>query len=125
MRNPHKRHLLDPTNAATSYLMRHAMHLNRVDALESCIVHLMSQNDLSERNAELHAIQAYAELNCLNQTAIIDADATTAHVVVLRTEGGRPVMFTADDLMKVLQSAREEGRARVVNSDTRRPVVIQ
>ncbi|WP_227369856.1 hypothetical protein [Halomonas sp. M20] len=117
-------HLLDPNNAATSWLMRNAMHLPRVDALEGCIVHLMSQNELSERDAELHAMQAYAELNCLNQVATIDAEATTSYLVVLRTADGRPVMFTADDLMKMLDNARRNGNARVVNSESRTPVVV-
>ena len=79
---------------------------------------------MSEHAAEIAAIQAYAEVSSVSQVAHIDIAATTQHVVVLRTMGGRPVMFTADDLVHVLESARDEGRARVVNTDTRRPVVI-
>lgn len=115
---------LDPHNLATAELWRHRW-TNRVDALANCIEHLVVNHDMTENAAELAAIQAYAELESANQVARIDTDATTAHVVVMRTEGGRPVMFTVDDLLRVLQQARDAGLVRVVNRDTRRPLVLE
>lgn len=115
---------LDPHNLATAELWRHRW-TNRVDALASCIEHLVVNHDMTENAAELAAIQAYAEMESANQVARIDTDATTAHVVVMRTEGGRPVMFTVDDLLRVLQQARDAGLVRVVNRDTRRPLVLE
>ena len=119
-RAPH----LDPQNVAVGWMFRYGHQLDRVTALEECTLHLMGEYDMSEHAAEIAAIQAYAEVSSVSQVAHIDIAATTQHVVVLRTMGGRPVMFTADDLVHVLESARDKGRARVVNTDTRRPVVI-
>lgn len=116
--------LLDPANVAITWLLRHGKSLDRVAALEGCIEHLMSDHLMSEPTAEVQAMQAYAELNSLNQVCTIDAELTTAYVVVLRTADGRPVMFTAGDLAQVLASARVAGRARVVNNDARSPVVV-
>ncbi|PMR78501.1 hypothetical protein [Halomonas urumqiensis] len=118
-------HQLDPQNVAIGWMFRHGHALDRVTAIEQLTVFLMSELDLPERAAEIAAIQAYAETSSVSQVAHIDADATTAHVVVLRTMGGRAVAFTADDLVHVLERARDEGRARVVNSTTRTPVLIE
>ncbi|SDK77718.1 hypothetical protein SAMN05661010_00046 [Modicisalibacter muralis] len=116
---------LDPRNVAVGWMFRAGMTLQRVDALEGCITYLMAEHDMSEQAAEIAAIQAYAEVATVNQPARIDVDATTSHVVVLRTAGNRAVMLTIDDLVATLEQARREGRAQVVNSDTRTPVVIQ
>lgn len=115
---------LDPHNVALGQLWRHRGE-SRIDALNNCIEHLVVNHDMSEPTAELSAIQAYAEMDSANQLARIDTDATTSHVVVLRDEGGRPVMFTVTDLMHVLKQARVDGRAVVVDRDTRRPVVFK
>ncbi|MDF9432997.1 hypothetical protein [Chromohalobacter israelensis] len=114
----------DAHNLAIAQLWRDRWE-NRVNALSNCIEHLVVDHDMTEANAELVAVQAYAELESTNQLASIDVDATTSSVVVLRTEGGRPVVFTALDLMRVLEQARNDGRAVVVDRDRRRPVVLE
>lgn len=114
----------DPHNIAAARLFRDRWE-NRVNALANCIEHLVVDHEMTEENAELVAIQAYADLEATNQTARIDIDACTSHVVVLRTEGGRPVVFTVTDLMRVLEQARQDDRAVVVDRDRRRPVVLE
>lgn len=114
----------DAHNLAATRLFRDRWE-NRVTALGNCIEHLVVDHDMTEEAAELTAIQAYADLEATNQLARVDIDASTSHVVVLRTEGGRPVMFTVTDLMRILAQAREEERAVVVDRDRRRPVVLE
>ncbi|RAH37545.1 hypothetical protein [Halomonas sp. SL1] len=114
----------DPHNIAAARLFRDRWE-NRANALANCIEHLVVDHEMTEENAELVAIQAYADLEATNQTARIDIDACTSHVVVLRTEGGRPVVFTVTDLMRVLEQARQDDRAVVVDRDRRRPVVLE
>ena len=114
----------DPHNIAAARLFRDRWE-NRVNALANCIEHLVVDHEMTEENAELVAIQAYADLEATNQTARIEVDACTSHVVVLRTEGGRPVVFTVTDLMRVLEQARQDDRAMVVDRDRRRPVVLE
>ena len=115
---------LDVHNVAIAELWRHRWE-NRANALANCIDHLVMVHDMSETAAEIAAIQAYADLECENKLARIDMNATTSHVVVLRTEGGRPVMLTVADLMRVLEQARAEGRATVVDRDRGRPIVLE
>lgn len=98
---------------------------SRVIAMANCIHHLMATHDISERAAELTTIQAYADLEATNRSAHIDIDASTSHVVILRDEDGSPVVFTVADLMNVVTQARSEGRAQVVDEQTRRPVVLE
>ncbi|MCJ8287104.1 hypothetical protein [Halomonas sp.] len=119
----HRPHL-DAHNLAAARLFRDRWE-NRVTALGNCIEHLVVDHEMTEEAAELTAIQAYADLEATNQLARVDIDASTSHVVVLRTEGGRPVMFTVTDLVRVLAQAREEERAVVVDRDRRRPVVLE
>lgn len=114
----------DPHNIAAARLFRDRWE-NRVNALANCIEHLVVDHEMTEENAELVAIQAFADLESTNQRARIEVDATTSHVVVLRTEGGRPVVFTVTDLMRVLEQARQDDRAVVVDRDRRRPVVLE
>lgn len=108
-------HQLDPHNLAIQRMFRNGHYLDRVSVIEKLTRYLMDELKLSERSAEIAAIQAFAETSRVNQVARIDIDASTSHVVVLRTVGGRSVVFTADDLLRVLERARDEGRARVVN----------
>ncbi len=115
---------LDTHNVAIAELWRHRWE-NRTNALANCIDHLVTVHDMTEAAAEVAAIQALADLECENKLARIDMNATTSHVVVLRTEGGRPVMFTVADLMRVLEQARADGRAVVVDRDRRRPVILE
>ncbi|SDJ88968.1 hypothetical protein [Billgrantia gudaonensis] len=114
----------DVHNLAAAQLFRTRWE-NRVNALSRCIDHLVIDHEMTEEAAELVAMQAYADLESTNQLARIDLDASTSHVVVLRTEGGRPVMFTASDLVHLLEQARKEDRAVVVDRDRRRPVVLE
>lgn len=115
---------LDAHNLAVGYLWQRNWE-NRVNAMAHCIEALVVNHDMTEAAAELATIQAYAELDAANQVARIDLSASTADVVVLRTEGGHPVMFTTRDLLRVLEQARAAGLARVVDRDTRRPVVLE
>lgn len=115
---------LDPDNAAVGWMFRHGHRLDRVTAIEELTLFLMSEYAMTERAAEIAALQAYAETSSVSQLASIDIDASTAHLVVLRTAGGRAVAFTVDDLMRTLEQARADGHARVVNNDTRTPVVL-
>lgn len=119
-RAPH----LDVHNVAIAELWRRRWE-NRTNALSNCIDHLVTIHGMSEQTAEIAAIQAYADLESENKLARIDMDATTSHVVVLRTEGNRPVMFTVADLVRVLEQARTEGRAVVVDRERQRPVVFE
>lgn len=114
----------DPQNLAAARLFRDRWE-NRVTALANCIEHLVVDHEMTEEAAELVAVQAYADLEATNQTTRIDVEASTSHLVVLRTEGGRPVMFTVTDLMRILEQARNEERAVVVDRDRRRPVVLE
>jgi hypothetical protein len=116
---------LDTQNVAITWMFRYGQMLDRVTALEELTVYLMSELDLPEHVAEIQAIQAYAETSGAGHLAHIDVDATTANVVVMRTMGGRAVVFTTEDLLHVLGRARDEGKARVVNSTARTPIVIQ
>ncbi|WP_280570675.1 hypothetical protein [Chromohalobacter sp. 296-RDG] len=115
---------LDAHNLATAQLFRDRWE-NRVTALANCIEHLIVNHDMSETSAELVAVQAYAEIESANQAARIDVDATTSSVVVLHTKDGGPAVFTVTDLMRVLEQARKEERAVVVDRDRRRPVVLE
>lgn len=98
---------------------------DRWASMANCIDHLMNTHEMSERAAELATIQAYADLEATNRSAHIDIDASTSHVVILRDEDGRPVVFTVADLMNVLGKARADGRAQVVDEQARRPVVLE
>lgn len=107
---------LDPKNAATGYLLRYCRGLNRREALENCTHFLMSEQAMPEAKAELAAIHASAELESLNQVAWLDLEASTEHVVVLRTAGGLPISFTVGDLLATREQARDRGALRVVRS---------
>lgn len=120
LRAPH----LDAHNIASAQLFRTRWE-NRENALRDCIEYLAHHHDMTEEAAELAALQAYAEIESTNQQARIDVAASTSHMVLLRTEEGRPVVFTVNDLLNVLQQARREQRAVVVDRDRRRPVVIE
>lgn len=115
---------LDAENLATGYLFQVRWE-NRTSALAFCIRQLVSQHDMPEHAAELAAMQAYAAIDGVNQAARIDIDASTSYLVVLRTPGGYPVMFTTADLLRLLQQAREDGRAAVVDKERERPVVLE
>ncbi len=115
---------LDAESLATGYLFKVRWE-NRVSALRYCIDQLAINHDMTEAAAELAAMQAYAAIESANQVARIDVDASTSDMVMLRTEGGRPAMFTTADLVRLLQRARDEGSAVVVDRDRRRPVVLE
>lgn len=115
---------LDAENLATGYLFKVRWE-SRINALRYCIGQLVTNHDMTEPAAELAALQAYAAIESTNQVARIDLDASTSDMVVLRTEGGSPAMFTTADLVRLLQRARDEGAAVVVDSDRRRPVVLE
>jgi len=110
-------HQLDPHNLAIQWMFRHGNGMSRAGAIEALTRYLMNALEISQRSAEVQAIQAYAETSSVSQLAHIDADATTAHVVVLRTLNGRAVAFTTDDLLDLLEQARGQGRTRVVNAE--------
>nr|WP_300309246.1 hypothetical protein [Halomonas sp.] len=120
LRRPH----LDARNLAAARLLRDRWE-SRVNALANCIEHLMSVHEMTEQNAELAAIQAYAEIEATNQQARIDVEASTSHVVVVRTEEKYPVVFTITDLMKMLDQARQEDRAIVFTRERHSPTVIE
>lgn len=120
----HAAHQLDTESLATRYLFKVRWE-SRVNALRYCIDQLVVNHDMTEAAAELAAMQAYAGIESTNQVARLDLDASTSDMVVLRTEGGRPVMFTTADLVRLLQRARDEGSAVVVDRDRRRPVVLE
>jgi hypothetical protein len=113
-----------PFDLATEILWRHRWR-SRAEALRNTIGWMVSDYGISEATAEVAAIQAYADLDSANESARIDVDATTSHVVVFRDDSGRPVMLTARDLSRMIQQARDAGLARVVDADTRRPIVLE
>lgn len=113
-----------PFDIATELLWQHRWD-NRAEALRITIGTLVHDYGISEATAEVASIQAFADLDSVNLEASIDLTASTAHVVVLRTRNGCPVMFTARDLDRMIQQARDAGLAKVVDADTRRPVVLE
>lgn len=116
-RAPH----LDPNNRAVAFLWREqARSRSRDQLIDNCIDHLMIECDMAERAAEDTTIQAYSDLECLNKTARIDLNATTAHAVVLLTAGGQRVMLTLTDLLDLL----EQPRLATANKETGRLLVL-
>lgn len=115
---------LDTESLATGYLFQVRWE-NRVSALAFCVRQLVEHHDMPVPAAEQAAMQAYAAIEGVNQSARIDTDASTADLVVLQTAGGYPVMFTTADLLRLLQQAREAGRAAVVDPARERPVVLE
>ena len=109
-------HQLDPHNLAIQWMFRYGHDMSRTGAIEALTRYLMNALEISERTAEVQAIQAYAETASVSQIAHIDVDATTPHVVVLRALDGRAVALTADDLLHMLEQARGQGRTRIVNA---------
>ncbi|SDI51447.1 hypothetical protein SAMN04487867_10841 [Vreelandella titanicae] len=98
---------------------------SRAEALRITIGTLVNDYGIAEATAEVAAIQAFAALDSVNLDSTIDLTASTSHVVVLRTRNGYPVVFTARDLDRMIQQARDAGLAQVVDADTRRPVVLE
>lgn len=113
-----------PFDLATELLWKQRWD-SRAEALRITIGTLVHDYGISEATAEVASIQAFADLDSVNLEASIDLTASTAHVVVLRTRNGCPVMFTARDLDRMIQQARDAGLAKVVDADTRRPVVLE
>lgn len=113
-----------PFDLATELLWQNRWD-SRVEALRITIGTLVNDYGISEANAEVASIQAYADMDSVNEPARIDVDASTSHVVIFRDASGRPVMLTARDLSRMIQQARDAGLARVVDADTRRPVVLE
>ncbi|MCC4290458.1 hypothetical protein [Vreelandella aquamarina] len=113
-----------PFELATELLWQHRWD-SRAEALRITIGTLVNDYGHSEATAEVAAIQAFADLDSVNESSRIDVDATTSHVVIFRDDGGRPVMLTARDLNRMIQQARDAGLARVVDADTRRPIVLE
>lgn len=98
---------------------------SRAEALRITIGTMVNDYGISENTAEVAAIQAFADLDSVNLSARIDVNATTSQVVIFRDASGKPVMLTARDLDRMIQQARDAGLARVVDADTRRPVVLE
>ncbi|MFI2817887.1 hypothetical protein [Vreelandella piezotolerans] len=113
-----------PFELATELLWQHRWD-SRAEALRSTIGTLVNDHGHSEATAEVAAIQAFADLDSVNESSRIDVDANTSHVVIFRDDSGRPVMLTARDLSRMIQQARDAGLARVVDADTRRPIVLE
>ncbi len=113
-----------PFDLATEILWRHRWD-SRAEALLITIGTLVNDYGHSEATAEVAAIQAFADLDSVNESSRIDVGATTSHVVIFRDDSGRPVMLTARDLSRMIQQARDAGLARVVDADTRRPIVLE
>lgn len=120
LRRPH----LDAHNLAAAKLLRDRQE-SRVNALANCIEHLMTVHEMTEQSAERAALQAYAEIEAANLHSRIDVDATTSHVVVIRTGEKYPVVFTITDLMKMLDQARQEDRAVVLNRERHSPSITE
>jgi hypothetical protein len=113
-----------PFDLATEILWQHRWQ-SRAEALRITIGTLVNDYAISEAAAEVAAIQAFADLDSVNLSARIDVDATTSHCVIFRDASGKPVMLTARDLDRMIQQARDAGMARVVDADTRRPIVLE
>lgn len=113
-----------PFELATELLWQHRWD-SRAEALRITIGTLVNDYGHSEATAEVAAIQAFADLDSVNESSRIDVDASTSHVVVFRDNSGRPVMLTARDLSRMIQQARDAGLARVVDADTRRPIILE
>lgn len=94
-------HTLNIHDAACAYLMKLPRPYQRVEALERCTSHLTDVHGYSQEKASLAAIQAIAELETLNQPAFIDANATTAHVVIVRRPGRSPLALSVADLLRL------------------------
>lgn len=113
-----------PFDIATEVLWQHRWQ-SRAEALRVTIRTLVADYTISEATAEVAAIQAYADLDSVNESARIDVDASTSHVVIVRDGAGRPVVFTTRDLSRLIDQARDAGLAQVVDADTRLPTVLE
>lgn len=99
-------HALNINDAACTYLLKLPCPYQRTAALERCTSHLVEQHGYSQDTAALAAVQALAELETVNQTAYIDADASTPHVVIVRRPGMTAMAFSVSDLLRL--HAREK-----------------
>ncbi|WP_237673665.1 hypothetical protein [Vreelandella profundi] len=113
-----------PFDLATELLWQHRWD-SRAQALRVTIGTLVNDYAISEATAEVAAIQAFADLDSVNEASRIDVDATTSQVVIFRDASGRPVMLTARDLNRMINQARAAGLTQFVDADTRRPVVLE
>lgn len=113
-----------PFDIATEVMFKNRWQ-SRAEALRVTIRTLVTDYAISEATAEVAAIQAYADLDSVNESARIDLDASTSHVVIFRDAAGSPVVFTARDLSRLVEQARDAGLAQVVDADTRRPTVLE
>ena len=93
--------MIDTRHIAADWLVRHARDLGRIDALRGCADHLAAEYGLDADTAETVALQALARLEGRNQRAWIDVADTTAHVVVIRRTGQRPLALTVTDLLRL------------------------
>ncbi|WP_083022959.1 hypothetical protein [Vreelandella lionensis] len=80
-----------PFDIATEVLWQNRWD-NRAEALRITIGTLVNDYGIAEATAEVAAIQAFADLDSINLDSTIDLNASTAHVVVLRTRNGCPVV---------------------------------
>lgn len=89
------------SDAAFAYLLKMPRPYQREVAWSRCTSHLVECHGFSEKSAGLAAIQAIAELETKNQRAYIDADATTAHVVIVRRPGMDALALSVSDLLRL------------------------
>ncbi|MCE8028784.1 hypothetical protein HOP54_08790 [Halomonas daqingensis] len=94
-------HALTINDAACAYLLKMPRPYQRTVALERCTSHLVEAHGITLERAGLAALQALAELETLNQAAYIDAEASTAHVVVVRRPGRNALAFSVADLLRL------------------------
>lgn len=94
-------HALNINDAACAYLLKLPRPYQRSVALERCTSHLIETRGCSHDTAALATIQAIAELETYNQPAYIDADASTAHVVIVRRPGQKALALSVADLLRL------------------------
>ncbi|MCM2131436.1 hypothetical protein [Larsenimonas rhizosphaerae] len=96
-------HALDQTNAATAFLLTLPRPVRKEEAVARCCAHLMTEHDMARDHAGILALQAFAELQAMNQTTWVDLDASTAHLVVIRQATGATLALTLTDLMRLVR----------------------
>ena len=113
-----------PFDLATQLLWQHHWE-SRAEALRKTIATLVNEYNISEATAEVATMQAFADLDSVNTSAVVDMNQSTSSVVVLRQGNGHPIMLTARDLDRIIKQARDADLVQVVDADTRRPLVLQ
>ncbi|MET3234360.1 UNVERIFIED_ORG: hypothetical protein ABIC54_006581 [Burkholderia sp. 1263] len=93
---------------ALAFLAKHhAEHLDpdRALLIDRCVAHLMNVSDVSKREAEVAALQAYGEHESRRCKAYVDMSLTTSHTIFVRDpRTARLRVFTVAELIDLVKT---------------------